>query len=99
MRGTLGLPASIGTKSSVTADATQSVTLLAANESRIGGTLYNDTAQSVYVSLGGTATSSTSFTIKMAAATYFEFPYAFTGAVTARWAGADAGAMRVTELV
>lgn len=99
MRTAPGLAASIGTKSNVNADATQSVTLLSANEARIGGTFYNDTAQSAYVSLGGTASSATSFTVKMAAAGYYELPYSFTGPVTARWAGADAGAMRITEFV
>lgn len=100
MRTAIGLPASIGTKSNVDVDSTQSVTILAGNDARVGGTLFNDSTQVAYVSLGSGASSSTSYTIKMDAAGYYEFPYAYTGPVSARWAGVDAaGKMRVTELV
>jgi hypothetical protein len=87
------------TVTSVSSSAT-SVSLLASNANRIGATFYNDSTQICYLKLGATA-STTSYTIQMAAGSYYELPFQnkmYTGAIDGIWASAN-GAMRITELV
>jgi hypothetical protein len=93
-------PPATGTSSSVAASAT-AVTLLAANGSRKGATIYNDSSAVLYVKLGSGA-STTSFTALLVgngggAGGYFEVPAAYTGIITGIWASAT-GAARITEL-
>lgn len=83
------------TLSNVSSSAT-SVTLLSANDARIAAMLYNDSTQVCYVKFGTTASSS-SFTVLLEAATYYEIPAGYTGRVDAIWASAN-GNMRVTEI-
>lgn len=85
--------------SSVTsvASSASSVSLLASNANRRAATIYNDSSADLYVKFGATASSS-SFTVKMAANSYFEFPQpCYTGAVDGIW-GSATGAARLTEL-
>lgn len=90
--------ASIGTKSNVAADSAASVSLLAANEARVGATFYNDSTSACYLDLSGGTASSTSFSHKMDAGGMYELPYAYRGAITARWVATN-GNMRITEFV
>lgn len=83
------------TLSNVSGSAT-SVTLLASNTSRKGVTIYNDSSAILYVKFGASA-STTSFTIKMAADTYYEVPFGYTGIIAGIWASAT-GSARVTEM-
>lgn len=85
------------TLSNVASSAT-SVTILAANTSRKGAAIYNDSTQILYVKLGTTA-STTSHTVQMAAGTYYELPAPniYTGRIDGIWASAN-GSARVTEL-
>lgn len=89
-------PASTGTMASVASSAS-SVTVLAANAARIGAAVYNDSTQILYLLLvtGGTASSSV-YTVQMAAASYYEVPAYYTGALIGIWASANGNA-RVTE--
>jgi hypothetical protein len=80
---------------SVTA-ATAATALKAANTSRLGLTIFNNSASVLYVKLGTTA-SATDFSIKMAANSYYEVPFGYNGAVTGIWVAAD-GAALVTEI-
>ena len=75
-----------------------SVTLRAANTSRKGLSIFNDTTANLYVSFSGAA-STTNFKTKIAAGGYYEMaPEAiFTGQVLGIWDAAGAGAARVTE--
>lgn len=75
-----------------------SVQLLAANTARIGATFYNDdSAASVYLKLGTTASTS-SFAIKIAPGGYYELPRpVYTGRIDGI-ATAATGVMRITEL-
>lgn len=82
-------------QSSVAASAS-STSLLAANTSRMGATLYNDSASACNVKLGATASAS-SFTSRMAAYGYYEVPFSYTGAIDGIWDSAT-GNMRITEL-
>jgi len=83
------------TLSNVAASAT-SVTLLAANAGRKGATIQNDSSAILYVKFGTTA-STTSYTIQMAANSYYEVPFAYTGRMDGIWASATGNA-RITEL-
>lgn len=84
------------TVTSVASSAT-SVSLLALNSSRRMATFYNDSTQVLYLKLGTTASSS-SYTIQMAASSYYELPAPiWTGAIDGIWASAN-GNVRITEL-
>lgn len=87
--------ASTATLSNVSGSAS-SVTVLAANSARVGGSIYNDSSAIVYLKFGATA-STTSFTVKLAADTYYEIPGGYTGIIDGIWASAT-GSARVTEL-
>lgn len=86
-----------GTKSSV-AGAAVSTTLLAANSSRKGATIYNDSTVILYLDLSGGTASSTSYSVQVPAQGYFELPPQpmYTGAITGIWASATGNA-RITE--
>lgn len=89
-------PAGTATLANVSASAT-SVTLRAANTSRLGLIIFNDSTEILYVKFGSTA-SATSFTYKLNAGDTLELqttPY--TGIVTGIWVSAT-GTARVTEL-
>lgn len=80
---------------SVASSAT-SVTLLASNANRLGATVHNDSTAALFLKLGATASSS-SFTVKMAADSYYEVPFGYTGILGGIWASAN-GSARVTEV-
>lgn len=73
-----------------------SVTLLSANTARKGAQFYNDSTQICYVKFGTTA-SSTSFTVPLAAAAYYELPAGYTGRIDGIWVSSN-GNMRITEV-
>jgi hypothetical protein len=73
-----------------------SVTLLGLNAQRRGATIYNDSTATLYVKLGGTA-STTSYTVKLYQDDYFEVPAAYTGVIDGIWASAT-GSARITEI-
>jgi hypothetical protein len=79
---------------SVSASAA-STTILAANPIRYGATIYNDSAATLWLAMGETA-SMTSFSIEMMPESYFEVPYSYTGVINGIWSSAT-GAARVTE--
>jgi hypothetical protein len=83
------------TVASVAASAV-SVTLLASNTARKGSTVQNDSSSALYVKLGAAA-STASYTCLMAAGSYYETPYGYTGIITGVWVSA-AGAALVTEV-
>ena len=80
------------------AGSASSVTLLAANASRLGAVIMNDSSASLYVKFGSTA-STTSFTYLVVAGGTVELPTnaVYTGIITGIWASAT-GSARVTEL-
>ena len=85
--------------SSVTsiAGSASSVQLLASTAGRKGAYFYNDSTAICYLKLGTTASTS-SFTIAMAATTFYELPNPnYTGRIDAIWASAT-GNMRITEI-
>lgn len=85
-----------GTKANVSASAS-SVTIRAALAGRKGLSVYNDSSAILYLDTTGGTASATSFTIAMAANSYYELPApVVVGAVTGIWASAT-GAARVVE--
>lgn len=78
------------------ASSATSVTLLASTAARMGATFYNDSTAILYLKFGATA-SSTSYTIQMAAASYYELPQpCYSGIIDGIWASAN-GNCRVTS--
>ena len=94
LRGLVYRPAT-GTESNVAGSATD-VTILAANTSRLGFSVYNDSAAILYLLLSNTTSSATVHTIQIAPGGYFEKELGYTGAVKGIWASAT-GSARVTE--
>lgn len=89
-------PATAASLTNVASSATN-VTLKAANASRRGLTIFNDSEAVLYVKFGATASAS-SFTVKIAAGGYYEMPLPiYVGIVDGIWASANGNA-RVTEL-
>ncbi len=78
-------------------DTATSTTLLSANASRRGATIYNTSTAILYVKLGTTA-SATSFTVAMVASSYYEVPFGYTGRIDGIWASDQSGAAVITEL-
>ena len=74
-----------------------SVSLLAANSSRKGATFFNDSTAILYLSLGTTSASTTSYTLQVGPNGYYELPFAWQGAIQGIW-GSATGAVRITEL-
>jgi len=93
---------STGTQTSV-ADTTADTTLLAANSSRKGACVHNDSTAILYLLLGTGPASATAFSVKLSPDTYYELPVCqggvYTGVIKGAWSADAAGAARVTELV
>lgn len=80
-----------------TAGSASNVTLIAANVSRIGAIIYNDSSSALYVKFGATASTS-SYTYKVSGGGTLEFPEpVYTGIVDGIWDTATGNA-RVTEI-
>jgi hypothetical protein len=78
------------------ASSATNVTLFDSNAAAKGRMIHNDSTAVLYVKFGATATSS-SYTVKMASDSYYEFPEpVYTGIVDGIWASAN-GAARCTE--
>ena len=92
---TAGASATTNTRSSVAAAAVDTL-ILASNTSRLGATVFNDSTAILYLALGTVAASTTDFTLKMAAASYYEVPFGYTGQIRGIWASAT-GSARIGE--
>lgn len=90
-------PTGIASVTSV-ADSATTVNLLAAQPTRAGAALFNDSTAIAYIKCGATA-SATSFTVKVAAGGYWELPFMYAGVIDCIWASAPGGFMRITEFV
>lgn len=91
----ISLPASAtGTLTSVASSAT-SVTLLAANSSRKGYAIFNDSTQILYVAFTGTSTTS-AYSVKLFSNSAITSDFIYTGVISGIWASAN-GAAKITE--
>lgn len=76
-----------------------STTILAANGARLGGTIYNDSNNILFLRLAtGTADKTTGFSVKVGAQSYFEIPSNYSGIIVGIWNSAGSGNALVTEL-
>ena len=78
-------------------DTATSTTLLASNANRLGAMVYNDSTVDLYLKLGATASTS-SFTVKMVAGSYFEVPFGYAGIIDGIWSSDASGKALLTEL-
>lgn len=75
------------------------VTLLAANAARLGATIFNNALSgNLYAKCGATATTTTSFTVKIVPGAYWEVPFAYTGQIDGIWDTADGNGAVISEL-
>ncbi len=92
--------ASTGAQTIVAGSATP-VTILAANASRKGAMVYNDSSAVLYLLLGAGTASATVHTVQLMGGQYYEVPLCSGGVptviLTGLWASAT-GSARVTEL-
>lgn len=79
------------------ASATSSTSLLAANVSRIGAAIFNESTAILYLALT-TSASLTAYTVQIAQNSYYEVPFGYDGAIFGIWASVN-GSARITELV
>jgi len=77
-----------------------SVELLAANDRRIGGMLYNDSNANLLIRFGTGDATSNLFTARLSKnGGYFEIPYSYTGEIQGIWELSNpSGAAMVTEI-
>ncbi|MHC5914530.1 MAG: hypothetical protein ACYTXE_26835 [Nostoc sp.] len=78
------------------ASSTSNQTILAANSSRKGATIWNDSTANLFLEFGATATTS-AFTAKLFAGGYYEVPFNYTGIISGVWSAANGNAL-VREL-
>ncbi|MBD2202757.1 hypothetical protein H6G33_17920 [Calothrix sp. FACHB-1219] len=86
---------STSTPTSVNSSAS-SVTILEANVTRKGATIWNNSTATLYIEFGATASAS-AFTAKLLAGGYYEVPFNYTGVISGIWSAAN-GAALVREL-
>lgn len=91
--------AATGTQTTV-GDTTSPVTILAANNSRAGAYIFNDSGAVLYLLLSATGTvSSTVKTTNVAAGGTFPVPSNYSGIIKGVWASDAGGSAYVTEFV
>jgi hypothetical protein len=88
-------PAASSAVTNVASSATN-VTLLAANNARVGAFIFNDSTQALLVKLAATA-SLTSFSVRLAPGAFWEVPAAYRGIIDGIWQSTQ-GSARITEL-
>jgi hypothetical protein len=88
--------AGTGTATSVASTVTTNTTILAANAARFGASIYNESTAVLFLLLGAGTESATVYTLQMAAGSYYETPFGFTGIIKGHWASAN-GSARIVE--
>jgi hypothetical protein len=88
--------AGTGTATSVASTVTTNTTILAANVARFGASIYNESTAVLFLLLGAGTESATVYTLQMAAGSYYETPFGFTGIIKGHWASAN-GSARIVE--
>jgi hypothetical protein len=76
--------------------STTYATISASNASRKGLTIFSEGAGLLYVTLGTSTTTASSYTARLSAGDYYEIPFEYTGLVGGLFA--TAGTARVTEV-
>lgn len=84
------------TATSLTASITSQL-LVAANTTRLGVAIFNDSTTQLFLKFGASATSN-SYSLRMMPDDYLEVPYGYTGQIDGLWFSAT-GSARITEFV
>lgn len=74
------------------ASSATSTSLLAANSSRSGFTIWNASTAILYLDYGATATAA-AYAVRIDPGGYFESPIAFTGQISGIWSAANGSAL------
>ena len=86
---------------SAPAASASAATILAENGRRVGFSITNGGSTDLYVLVDNTDTvptvSTSAYTVKIAAAGYWECPFNFQGAVKGVWSGSPTGNAQITE--
>ncbi|MBE9210506.1 hypothetical protein IQ244_29190 [Nostoc sp. LEGE 06077] len=93
---TVNNPTSSTSTPSSVSSSTTSITILASNSSRKGGTIWNKSTANLYIEFGATASTS-AFVAILAAGGYYEIPFYYTGAISGIWDAVNGNAL-VREL-
>lgn len=81
------------------ADTDSDTLILAANTSRVGATVQNDSSATLFLGLGTATVTATDYTVKLVQNAYYEVPSKFNGQIRGIWASDPGdGAARITEL-
>lgn len=84
------------TITSVSGTTVSGTVILAANSSRLGATIFNNSSSNLYLSLGSGATTST-FVVILVPSAYYEVPFNYQGIISGVWASANGNAL-ISEL-
>lgn len=82
---------------STVAASTVSSTLVPANSSRKGLTIFNDSNTTLLIALAAVTVSAVNFDLKVLTDTLFTLPFGWTGAVSGLWIGVPVGFARCNE--
>ncbi|MHC5833240.1 MAG: hypothetical protein ACYT04_98950, partial [Nostoc sp.] len=74
------------------ASTTSSQVLLAANSTRKGATIWNDSTATLFIEFGATASVS-AFIAKLFSSGYYEVPFKYTGVISGIWSAANGNAL------
>ncbi|MHC5594730.1 MAG: hypothetical protein ACYTXC_01955 [Nostoc sp.] len=89
---TVDAPTSGTSTPSTVNSSTSNQTILAANNSRKGATVWNDSTANLFLEFGATATTS-AFTAKLSPSGYYEVPFNYTGVISGIWSGVNGNAL------
>lgn len=90
------LKSGTATRSTVNS-STNSATILAANTSRKGASIYNSDANTLYLDLSGGTAATTRCQYAIASGQTHEVPFGFTGLITGIWGADGSGLADVVE--
>jgi hypothetical protein len=80
------------------ASAAADTPILAANAGRVGGTVFNDDANTLDLRLAPGAATTSNYTVKVFPFSYYELPFGYTGIVRGIWeAAGGGGGAKITE--
>ncbi len=74
------------------ASTTANQIILAANASRKGATIWNNSTANLFIEFGAAATTS-AFTAELSPGGYYEIPFKYTGAISGIWSAVNGNAL------
>lgn len=96
VKPTASLASTTGAETNVPATGADQV-ILAANTSRLGATIYNDSTAILFLLLSNATASATVYTTQLVPNDYYEVPFNYTGVIKGFYASATGNA-RVVEM-